>query len=372
MNLKMNRALASALALVALTLTTTTAFAAEPVKIPAKAISPRTFTVIYVNTDAITIPKIKATAHVFIDAIPDKSKKLREKLSAALDKKTSKEDKTFTALQDFRTQAHIHGMMLSFTAPKKNTGQPSILFLAKGDSSTSAAGILKAMKQAQAQIEEDMDAKDKEKDQDIPKVTRFSGNWFLIQDMKNGKVTDSIKVPSDGGDTATTAKFQSILNRTDDSALFKLALISNQKIKEALSKEAKQSTGPQATLARNFQAMDTALITGRIGSNPALDVTINFTDAKAATTAGQTITRLLNMAKSVSLMKLSSLKNRPNSPMAKNAPSPALVKDIFKQLMPKAEGSAVSIGLHTQFIQDLAKLVPSAAPVVKPLLERFD
>ena len=323
----------SLLALLAAAFLALPAFAADhQASVPAKAISSDTSFVGYVSLDGITPDALAATAHTFTAGLPDSAKAIRQQLDAQIDAGVAKMKNTLAKFTD----AGAHTMLFGMNAADPGA-KPQHFSLVQGDSSTTVSNLTAALKNAASG----------KAAQTPPKVSRFIGNWFALQ----GKGND---LPTHGGDTQTASKFQSVLNSAGKAPI-RFAFVMNPKAKQALTAMQTQPSA-LAAFAGPLQSLNNATLTVMPGKAPALNLDMNFADAQSAQTASTLLTSMLAMGKAQIEAHLT---------QGPNALSPKLVENLFKALQPTVAGKQLAIGLHTQFVQNLAKVVPAVMPMIQ-------
>lgn len=310
--------------------------ASQKAEIPAKAISARTSVVGYFNIEAITPDALAATAHTFTAGVPDSAKLLRQRMNAKIDAAIAKFKNARASLN--KAGAHILLLGVSSGGP---SGKTQDFSLVQGDHATTVDGLTTALKDA---------ASDKTKQP--PKVTRFTGNWFALQNKAN-------QIPRHGGDAKAAARFQKIINRAG-SAPVRIAFVMTPRVEKDLVKM-QATPSPFAAVAGPLQSMDTATLTLKPGKAPALDLTMTFGDVKSAQAVQSAFNTEIMMVQSMAKGRLTQMPN---------GPSPKVIDALFKNLQPTRHGKQLAIVLRGRFVRNLGKLVPALAPILQAMHPR--
>lgn len=328
------------LSLIAVAAIVTPALGQTQIHIPAKAINSKTTIVGYVNFDAMTADKLKATAHAFTAGIPNKTDKTQKQLNTSIDKGMSQFDKMKSTI----SEAGVHGTLFGFIPPPAppEHGKTRQFTLIRGDDSTTADKITKAM-------------------QDLPhkqgtQIEHYTGHWFAVKNT-------TYQMPEKGGDEQTAQRFQKLLNNSEGAV--RIAILNNDNMRKGLA-STKGHAGQLTALIGPIQKMQTGTLIFEPGKAPSLTFHLNFKDAQAASEAKGALAVLLASGK---MMLESQLQNM--AQQIDKAPKPAVIESLFNELSPRVKSNTLSIHLGKSFAQNLGKLASDVAPMLKMMFQSY-
>lgn len=307
--------------------------AAQPVALPAKAVTQETVLVVWLDAQELNPEALRAAAKQLNAALPKSMQATKEQLETKLDEKIGE----FKVGYDAFTQAGGQGALLLARAPEGDAQPPEPTMLLRVAPGTSPEEMRAALKDMQG-------AED-------TALAPYGEGW-LTQESK----LDAVPT---GGSAEEAKQFQQILSNTGASPV-RVAFRMNSAIKSRIQKFQQQSGGGPA-MALVAPLLDLRVGWGSLGlgDDPAIGAALQFNSAEQARRFGSAWENLLMMGRGMVQMQLS------NSP---NAPKPETIQALFNQLQLKQDQTKITARLGSEFIQRVGEMGPALQVLVMQMM----
>lgn len=314
--------------------------AAEPVELPATAITEDTALVIWFDAAHFTPEALRTAVEQINAALPDEMQATRDQLDAQLDEGMAEFGQGHAAF----TGAGGEGMLMLMRAPENDVAPPPSMLVRVAPGTTP-----EQLDEAMREFTEGPDGR----------LTAYNDRWLVDAD-------EQANVPTDGTEAEARA-FEELLAQTDEAPI-RMGFRMNETLRNQIAQIHEQMQGgqqgqmglnPGAELLGPVQEVEGAWATVTFGENPAFAPVFRFRNDQSAEQFRELWSQMLMMGQQMFQMQFAH---------APEPPAPEAIQGLFQALELQRDGQQLRGHIGGEFITHLGEIAPAIEPLIAHML----
>ncbi len=304
--------------------------AANAPDLPAGAFTDDVAGVIWIDLTALAPERLRQSAEIMIEALPETGEGQRDTLRRRLDQALADYEMNYTTA----IEAGLERVLVGMAASEPGVEAKQFILARMAETATLA------------DLEEGLAALVPE----LPELEAYDGRWVTPVQMDE---PDGMVAPTTGA-AANRDEYERML--ADGSGAIRIALRVNEAMKQQMRQQAAAS--PAAVLANPIARIETGLIEGQFGEQPKLGGRLTFTDAEAAQEFVTAWNGLVVQAQGMVAFQMAQMPE---------APAPEQIERTFEPLKMSAQGAVATLEVDSVFLERAARTIGAMGELPLPM-----
>lgn len=301
--------------------------------LPEASVSEDVAVVVNIDADAISPANLRASAMALLNAVPEESAQERQMAEEQLNQRIEE----YAPVYEDLVRRGVRALSIAIAPLESGDAAGMMLLRTEGDID------LTALRDRFRAFNEQAGKGDMPDDATFKK---HGENWAFLQTGE-----EDMRSPADGSAEATQG-FEDAMARVPSGVRLALRMTN---VVDQQAQAMQNASGPLAMFAQPLANLDFAVMGVTTGDVPVMNALLHFRNVDAAATFLEAWNGMMSMAKAGTSAQLQN---------TQNPPAKQTLDALFASLQMQQDEATLSMTLGADFVENIAKVAPAAAPMI--------